>query len=321
MQSSSRSAKRQTPRFHRGRAAFGLLCVVVGLALALGASTSTQLTCARQSGNCVIQRSTLLGKSEHPFPIQAISEVRWVTRSGKGNKVTGGGAALLDRRGAETRLEWSDLDEGRQKHDEIARFFAKGSSVASLHVQLDASIWGMLLAIGFIVVGLVVGVQAFRAPGAKRVEAAPASESDPDPDSELAVSHGPASHGPASRAAASPGATGLRGWWSSRWKSSRQTIIFVGVIAVVAIGGQVALELYAHMAQGFLEVRCSHRCRFDGAECLPGGSYRMSLDPGRYMLEVFDPSQASGWRPVPFQIEQGAAVSIECRPGAHPSRQ
>jgi len=74
---------------------------------------------------------------------------------------------------------------------------------------------------------------------------------------------------------------------------------------------------------GRLSVKCTHRCRFHGTECLPGGSWSSPLKPGVYELQVWNPDVPGNWETVLVEVQDGGNTHFTCRPrsgGPPPSR-
>lgn len=93
-----------------------------------------------------------------------------------------------------------------------------------------------------------------------------------------------------------------RRWW----------MIGGGVVAVAAFMG--AMALYQTWTQGKLELTCQTRCRLDGIECMPGAVLSTSLDPGDYIVEVWQGAGVALWKPVPFHIAVGETTAVTCAP-------
>ncbi len=83
----------------------------------------------------------------------------------------------------------------------------------------------------------------------------------------------------------------------------------VVVISTVGFG----VQWIATRDQGTLEIHCDHRCRFEGMDCRPGGSVAGSYDPGRYVIEVFDPKAPGGWRPEAAEVRRAHTTVFHCR--------
>ncbi len=74
---------------------------------------------------------------------------------------------------------------------------------------------------------------------------------------------------------------------------------------------------------GRLSVKCTHRCRFHGTECLPGGSWSSPLKPGVYELQVWNPDVPGNWETVLVEVQDGGNTHFTCRPrsgGPPPTR-
>jgi len=106
----------------------------------------------------------------------------------------------------------------------------------------------------------------------------------------------------------SPRATGPRAW--------RPVALVVGVLFLIAVGGNALLAWHADGTQGAIEIHAEHRCTFQGMELLPGGELRMSLDPGPYVVGVWSPSAPGGWEMQTYEVRIGETTTITCRPTA-----
>lgn len=88
--------------------------------------------------------------------------------------------------------------------------------------------------------------------------------------------------------------------------------LFLGV-GTLSVVGNLALRAVVARTQGKIEFHAIQRCRFQGGELLPGGAMQMTLDPGTYTYEVWDPTAPNQWRVETFQSEVGRTTSVECR--------
>ena len=82
----------------------------------------------------------------------------------------------------------------------------------------------------------------------------------------------------------------------------------------LACAAQGILMLVSARTQGTLELECRGRCRFQGGECLPGGSVSMALDPGSYSVEVWTPQTEPPWTGRPVTIRVGEVTRFDCLP-------
>lgn len=99
-----------------------------------------------------------------------------------------------------------------------------------------------------------------------------------------------------------------------RWRSQLGlSLQFLGGVFALAVVAQLAVSWHARRTQGRLEVQCTHRCRFQGMDCLPGGSFEMTLDPGTYRIELWSPGGADPWQPRTFTIAVGETRQVECK--------
>ncbi len=106
-----------------------------------------------------------------------------------------------------------------------------------------------------------------------------------------------------------------RNWWSMfKWPALPSgSWLLIGTF-VLAIIGNVLLNAYANATQGWLVMEPRNRCRFSGAELAPGALTSMSLEPGTYSIEVFNPGAAGGWEKQQFEIALGKTTYVHCEP-------
>ena len=95
------------------------------------------------------------------------------------------------------------------------------------------------------------------------------------------------------------------------------------IAGAIAVGSvlQAFVMLYANQTQGWLAVECRQRCRMGGLECLPGGSWSSSFDPGNVTIELWDESASEaldGWQRIVIPIEVGHTTHYVCERGAEP---
>ena len=96
--------------------------------------------------------------------------------------------------------------------------------------------------------------------------------------------------------------------------AKRKRFLLIGAGAVVAIAiVQLAILFIASKVQGTLILECEQRCRFQGLECLPGGSSRQSLAEGTYEIEIWAASGSALWIPKTFAIKTGETTTYVCR--------
>jgi hypothetical protein len=96
------------------------------------------------------------------------------------------------------------------------------------------------------------------------------------------------------------------------WKKRKKYVLAVVAGLVVIAGIQLVIMLVAGAVQGTLVLECKQRCRFDGIECLPGGSSRQTLDEGTYQIEIWASSGSALWIPKQFQITKGETTTFVC---------
>ncbi len=88
-------------------------------------------------------------------------------------------------------------------------------------------------------------------------------------------------------------------------------LVFLVPVAALLIG--VGLEALVETSGGRVHFRAEQRCKFQGGELLPGGEMSMSLAPGEYVIEIFDPTADGGWRADVFEVREGQARDYVCR--------
>jgi hypothetical protein len=96
------------------------------------------------------------------------------------------------------------------------------------------------------------------------------------------------------------------------WQKRKKYVLAVVAALVVIAGIQAAIMFIAGKVQGTLVLECKQRCRFDGIECLPGGSSRQTLDEGTYQIEIWASSGSALWIPKQFQITKGETTRFVC---------
>lgn len=98
------------------------------------------------------------------------------------------------------------------------------------------------------------------------------------------------------------------GWKRHRWG------LYLGLgIPILATVVAFGMEAMMEPSGGRVELRAERRCKFQGAELLPGAAMTMNLDPGEYVVQIFDPDVAGMWRSDVFEIREGEAQSYVCR--------
>jgi len=115
--------------------------------------------------------------------------------------------------------------------------------------------------------------------------------------------------------ASSESSLAQRGWRSMfKWPALPSwSWLLIGTF-ILAIIGNVLLNAYANATQGWLVMQPRNRCRVSGAELAPGALTSMSLDPGTYSIEVFNPGAAGGWEKQQFEIALGKTTYVYCEP-------
>lgn len=96
-------------------------------------------------------------------------------------------------------------------------------------------------------------------------------------------------------------------------KQSRTWLILVFAGPLIAIGVVFGLQATLGESGGRVLFQVEQRCKFQGAELLPGAEMSTVLDPGTYSVELFDPEAPGMWRTDTFTVTEGQARSYVCR--------
>ncbi len=250
-------------------------CLLLAIMLLDAGSNGTELSCRRADGTCTWRAESLFSRRERTFRIADVREVRFVEGLGKHKRDAE--TTLVFASGREMRLARGKRDAAQYRFAGMRGFFAAGSSDPWLAEREDGTRWLWLVALGLAIAAGVLGVRTWRAPR---------------PALEVAQPHiGPT-------------------WWQRR---RRTVVLALGAIAIVG-AGQLALLVIADRTQGTLSLDCQGRCRFQGAECLPGGEVRMTLDPGAYTIDVWTGAEGAPWSPRTFAIAVGETTDFICAP-------
>lgn len=327
--------------------------VLLALALALPAaieisSHGRELTC--DAGRCAsISHSLLFGKRERAFTAKDVVEVRFVTGLGKSRD--GAESVLVFRAGDELRLGRDSEDEARRTHALLARHF-RDQPQARLSLTQRPSRFLLVLALVAAGALLAQLVATLRAAWPWRVELwpsrivltrpllGPTRELSIDGARGVAVRDGGTAietprgwvrlverRGAGARAdrrvakrlarelglaPPSPTAPPSSAAASERRRLPRSVIV-LGAVVAVAIAAQLVVPRLVQRDHGTLVLDCRTRCRFQGMECLPGGSVEMSLPAGSHAIEVWAPDAPGGWRPEQIPIRVGERIQFVCR--------
>lgn len=278
----------KSPPSRWGRLIGGLLLLLMSIAGLFFSSSGETLFCRRTSadeGICELRKEWLLREPiSRSFPLSAVRDVRFEER--RENKSRYGQTELIDTRGAPTYVGRStDIEEARATYERVRRFFLLKEG-STLQIEREHAVWTLLFSAALAVGGLVLLISAWRLPRT-----------------------------PARKEASSGTKSRIR-WWYALSPETRQTLTFLAVAIVLGAAVQVILLWYADNTQGWLTVQCEYRCRFQGAECLPGGSFQMALDPGTYTIEIWNPDLPESWERQPVEVARGKERVLLCRPAA-----
>ncbi len=96
------------------------------------------------------------------------------------------------------------------------------------------------------------------------------------------------------------------------WKRHRWGLILGLGIPLIGVAIAVLVQVETRASGGSVELRSERRCKFRGAELLPGAAMTMVLDPGAYTVELFDPDVDGMWRTDAFEVRAGEATTYVC---------
>jgi hypothetical protein len=228
----------------------------------------------RPARDFICDRTTCTYGDGVSFRVTDVREVRFVDGFGK-NKTQAESQIVLAS-GHQLSIGRADTDVARNTHQELQYFFSPAGP-PTYERKGSRGHWLWLLAGAAWIAAIVLGVKAHREPETYR---------SPEQERE-----------------------GRRNVWK---KVRKYAVVILG--AVVAIGGaQLALMFIASRVQGTLILECKQRCRFQGMECLPGGSSRQTLDEGTYDIEVWSSSGSALWTTKSFQITTGETTTFVCQ--------
>jgi hypothetical protein len=262
------------PRWLRRAALFAPAagCLLVAVALAGAASSSTTLACERAAGQCTWSTRAWHGGREHAFAVADVREVRFIDRLGKNGRRAE--TALIFASGHEMHLARDDEDAARARFRAIEAFFAGRGP--SLREHEAGPGWLHAIALAALIAAVVLAVRASR----QRLVETVATAAAPRRSLRTLLAH-------------------------------REVRFFLAVLAIAAVV-QIAMLIVAATTQGTLELECRTRCRFQGGECLPGGGLRTTLDPGEHTIEVWAATGDAHWQPRTFAIAVGEVTHFVC---------
>jgi len=84
-------------------------------------------------------------------------------------------------------------------------------------------------------------------------------------------------------------------------------------IPLLAAALGFGIEALVESSGGRVSFQVEQRCKFQGAELLPGAAMSMTLAPGSYTVEIFDPHAPGLWRTDTFEVREGEPTRYVCR--------
>lgn len=256
-----------------------LIGLLLTFLLANAATRHEVLACDRAEDVCRWSRSSLFASSDtHAFPVTAVRDVRYVDKLGKNNQRAR--SVLVFASGNDFALREADTDDAASRHTRVARFFGGGGATLLEADEPSAFLLGVAC------LGLL-GTVAFAIRGTVKWRRSPTTRSSPPPPAPFPA---PPPH---------------------RWRKT--ALLFGGFITVGGLA-QIALVLHATKNQGTLEFDCRGRCRFQGTECLPGGRFSMTLDPGDYTVDLWASHGEALWLPRRVTVRVGEHTTFVCDP-------
>jgi hypothetical protein len=92
--------------------------------------------------------------------------------------------------------------------------------------------------------------------------------------------------------------------------------LLTGIAVVGAVLFTGLFFFYEKTQGGTLEILAQARCRFGGMDIMPGGSMSMTLEPGPYSIDVYDPTAPGHWQTHHFVLRLGETTAVTCRPAS-----
>lgn len=281
---------------------FAMLWLLVAAGVALSGLSTTRLACSRDAGEaagCIFTRSGLLARKVVLVP-GAISAVQVAERAeGKRGSSPRFAVLLLDQQGAETEVARFDSAGLAHALREQLRAFLADRARTNYARETTPSAFSWLLFGGALAIGGGLLLQTPLRARRDRLEAQPAAHGSFDPSlpSPLGPPADASSDGPRVKLyGARPWVLGLAG-----------LCLFAGV-------GTRLLFAYADRHQGAVEIRAESRCRFNGAELLPGAVMSLHLEPGRYSVEVYNSRVPGNWETQSVDVRVGETTPVRCSP-------
>ena len=303
------------------------------------------IVCER--GECKwIRDSVLFGRRVRSFAARDVIEVRFVTGLGKNRGEAE--SVLVFRSGTELRIGRDSEDDARETHERLSHVLREPEA----DLDLVSRGYGFLAVLaGLLTVGFATqllrmlgiarpwGVSVWpervllrRWPigDSREIEIGEPRRVVTD-DGPVTIEHargksalppGPRSGGFAARRTARKLASALgvpepelparaaRRPWPRRPIS--HGVVWFCVLTTVTVAVIRNCTSYMKKDEGTLVLECQTRCRFQGMECLPGGSLQMALPPGTHGIEVWDPDAPTHWKTKKFSIEIGETTHFVC---------
>lgn len=96
--------------------------------------------------------------------------------------------------------------------------------------------------------------------------------------------------------------------------ASRRRRIAIAAFIIIGIAGTSLIASLLQGDESRLDVTCEYRCKFDGADCLPGGAWSAALPPGRHQILVWNPALDGKWESQEITMVAGEDQQFTCRP-------
>ena len=250
-----------------------VLGVLVAGLIAASASSETRLECSRATGRCDYLAESVFGDRRVEFPIDSVRDLRIVEDIGKNKNE--GEVVLVFADGRDLHFGRGYESDARATLARASLFF--GGDGATFSFNDHGSKYAWLAALLVFGASIAFGVEQWR-------------------------------KGPGPARAAAPAAVTPEAYAKAR----KKVWIIVGLTVLLVLGQGLFFFFLADKDEGTLELECRARCRFQGMECLPGGSMSTTLAPGDYPIEIWASSGQALWLPRRFTIKVGETTKFRC---------